>query len=107
MIAGSKARVYFTVLGYDGEPGRLRRIQMFTVQEEWSIWKLGRVLHLGAEVHRVVATKGETLDNFVLPKLPGGDYLLIASYESARERLSMASRWRSESEGCGGRTWAV
>ena len=56
---------------------------MFPAQEKWSTRKLGRMLHLGAEVHRVVATKGETLEKFILPKLPAGDYLLIASYESA------------------------
>ena len=76
-------RFYVAVLGDDANPGMISRVRVFPAQEKWSILKLGRVLHLGAEVHRVVATKGETLDNFVLPELPGGDYLLIASYESA------------------------
>ena len=76
-------RFYVAILGDDANPGMIRRVRVFPAQEKWSTLKLGRVLHLGAEVHRVVATKGETLDNFVLPELPGGDYLLIASYESA------------------------
>ena len=75
------ARIFFTVLGDDASPGRLIRIQMFTVQEEWSIWKLGRVLYLGTEVHSVEAQEGETLEEFVVPKLPVGVYMLIASYE--------------------------
>ena len=75
-------RFYVAVLGDDANPGMISRVRVFPAQEKWSILKLGRVLQLGAEVHRVVATKGETLDNFVLPELPGGDYLLIASYES-------------------------
>ena len=54
---------------------------MFTVQEEWSIWKLGRVLYLGTEVYSVEAQEGETLEEFVVPKLPVGVYMLIASYE--------------------------
>ena len=76
-------RFYVAILGDDANPGMIRRVRVFPAQEKWSTLKLGRVLHLGAEVHRVVATKGETLDKFVLPTLPGGDYLLIASYESA------------------------
>ena len=81
MIAGSKARVYFTVLGYDGEPGRLRRIQMFPAQEKWSIQKLGRVLHLGEEVHSDEARGARIIERYVVPNLPGGVYLLKASYE--------------------------
>ena len=75
-------RIYVTVLGDDAGPGAVRRVRVFPSQMKWSIRKLGRVLHLGVEVHRVVAAKGETLDKFVLPKLPEGDYLLITNYES-------------------------
>ena len=83
MTAGSRTRVYFTVLGYDGEPGRLRRIQMFPAQEKWSIQKLGRVLHLGAEVHSDEARGARIIERYVVPKIPEGVYLLKASYEFA------------------------
>ena len=75
-------RIYVIVLGDDASPGTVRRVSVFPAQTKWSVRKLGRVLHLGVEVHRVVATSGETLDKFVLPKLPEGDYLLITKYES-------------------------
>ena len=75
-------RYYVAVLGDEANSGVIRRVRVFPTQEKWSIPKLGQELQLGAEIHRVVATKGETLESFVLPNLPSGDYLLIASYES-------------------------
>ena len=75
-------RMFIAVIGDDANPGTIRRVRVFPAQAKWSIRKMGRALNVGAEVHRVVATKEQTLDKFVLPKLPEGDYLLIASYES-------------------------
>lgn len=83
MTAGSKARIYFTVLDYDGEPGRLRRLQMFPAQEKWSLQMLGRVLHLGAEVHSDEARGARIIEGYVVPTIPEGVYLLKASYEFA------------------------
>ena len=75
-------RFHINVLGDDANPGIVSRVRVFPAQEKWMIRKLGRELHLGAEVHRVVATSGETLEKFILPRLPDGDYMLIADYES-------------------------
>ena len=73
-------RFYVTVLGDDANRGRISRVRVFPAQERRS--GRGRELHLGAEVHRVVATSGKTLEKFILPRLPAGDYMLIADYES-------------------------
>ncbi len=79
----SNSRIYFTLLGDDTNPGRIKRIQLFTTEEKLSILRLGRVLHLGEEVYALEAKEGETLEElFVMPNLPGGDYMLIAGYES-------------------------
>ena len=75
-------RFYVTVLGDVANPGTVRRVRVFPVQEKRANWGRSRELQLGAEVHRVVATSGETLDKFILPRLPAGDYILIADYES-------------------------
>lgn len=80
--AVSGTRIYIAVLGDDANPGMVRRIRVLPVREEWSLRKLGKVLHVGAEVHKFVATKGTTLEKFVMPRLPAGDYILIADYES-------------------------
>ena len=71
---------YVTVLGDDANPGMVRRVRVLPAQERWSI--RGRGLILGAEAHRAVATSGETLKRFPMPKLPAGVYMLIADYES-------------------------
>ncbi len=75
-------RFYVTVLGDDANPGTVRRVRVFPAQEKRANRGRSRELQLGAEVHRVAATSGETLDKFILPKLPEGDYMLIADYES-------------------------
>ena len=77
-----RGRMYIAVLGDDANPGTIRRVRVFPAQAKWSIRKMGRVLHVGAEAHRVVATSGETLEKFILPRLASGDYLLITDYES-------------------------
>ena len=79
---GSGTRVYIAVLGDDANPGVISRVRVFPAQERRSMRNPGRGLILGEEVHRAVATKGTTLEKFVMPKLPGGVYMLIASYES-------------------------
>ena len=75
-------RFYVTVVGDEGNPGRVSRVRVFPAEERRANRGRSRELQLGAEVHRVVATRGETLEKFTLPRLSAGDYLLIASYES-------------------------
>ena len=75
-------RFYITVLGEDANPGRISRVRVFPAQERRANRGRSRELQLEAEIHRVVATKGETLEKFTLPRLPDGDYMLIADYES-------------------------
>ena len=82
MGATAGTRIYVAVLGDEANPGVVRRVEVFPVRMEWSLRKLGRELHLGGRAYRFVATKGETLEKFVMPKLPAGDYILIADYES-------------------------
>ena len=80
----SNSRIYFTLLGDDANPGRIKRIQIFTAEEKLSVLKLGRALRLGEKVYALEAKEGKTLERlFVMPKIRGGDYMLIASYESA------------------------
>ena len=78
--AGSGTRVYVAVLGDDANPGVVRRVRVFPAQVRRAM--RGRGPTLGEEVHRAVATRGETLEKFVMPNLPGGDYIMIADYES-------------------------
>ena len=66
-----QGRLYVAVLGDEANPDTIRRVRVFPAKEKWSIRRLGRDLRLRTEAHRVVATKGEMLDKFVLPKLPG------------------------------------
>ena len=80
---GSGTRFHVAILGDEGNPGMVRRVRVLPVREEWSLRKLGNVLLVGAEVHKFVATKGTTLEKFVMPRLPAGNYILIADYESA------------------------
>ena len=75
-------RFYVAVLGDEDNPGVVRRVRVFPAQERRANRGRGRELHLGAEVHKVVATRGESLEKFTLPRLPAGDYMLIADYES-------------------------
>ena len=75
-------RFYLAIIGDEANPGMVVRVRVFTAQERRANRGRGRELHLGAEVHRVVATRGETLKKFTLPRLPGGDYMIIADYES-------------------------
>ena len=82
MGASAGTRFYVAVRGDETNPGVVRRVEVFPVRMEWSLRKLGRELHLGGRAYRFVATKGETLEKFVMPKLPAGDYILIADYES-------------------------
>ena len=82
ILPGSGTPIYFTVLGDDANLGRISRVRMFLALEKWSLQKLGRELIIGAEVHSVEAKQGETLEEFVVPNLPGGVYMLITSYES-------------------------
>ena len=79
---GSGTRFHVAILGDEGNPGMVRRVRVLPVREEWSLRKLGNVLLVGAEVHKFVATKGTTLEKFVMPRLPAGNYILIADYES-------------------------
>lgn len=80
MGASAGTIFHVTVLGDDTNPGMVKRVRVLPAQERWSI--RGRGLILGAEAHRAVATSGETLKRFPMPKLPAGDYMLIADYES-------------------------
>ena len=82
ILSGSDTTIYFTVLGDNDNLGRISRIQMLPALEKWSLRKLGRELNLGTEIHSVEAKQGETLEEFVVPELPGGIYMLITSYES-------------------------
>ena len=75
-------RFYVAVLGEDAKPGRISRVRVFPAQERRANRGRSRELQLGTEVHRVVATRGETLEKFILPSLPDGDYMIIADYES-------------------------
>ena len=75
-------RFYVTVLGDEANPGVVVRVRVFPAKEKRPSRVRGRELQLGSEVHRVVAAKGETLEPFVLPRLPFGDYMVIADYES-------------------------
>lgn len=79
---GLGTRVYLAIMGDEANSGVVRRARILPVQEKWSLRRLGNELHVGAEVHRAVATRGETLEKFVMPKLPAGIYILIADYES-------------------------
>ena len=76
-------RFYVTVVGDEGNPGRVSRVRVFPAEERRANRGRSRELKLGVEAHRVVATRGETLEKFTLPRLPAGDYMLIADYESA------------------------
>ena len=69
---GSGTRFHVAILGDEDNPGMVRRVRVLPVREEWSFRKLGKVLHVGAEVHKFVATKGTTLEKFVMPRLPAG-----------------------------------
>ena len=77
---GQGMRVYFAVLDDETNPGLIRRARVFPAQARRSM--RGQGLTLGAEVHRAVATKGETLEKFVMPRLASGVYMIIADYES-------------------------
>ena len=79
----SNSRIYFARLGDDANPGRIKRIQVLPARGKWSLRELGQELHLGEEVYALEAKEGNTLEElFVMPKIPAGDYMLIASYES-------------------------
>ena len=80
--ATSGTRFHVAVLGDDANPGRVTRVEVFPVRTQWSLRNLGRELHLGERAYRFVATKGQTLEKFVMPKLPRGVYILVADYES-------------------------
>ena len=73
---------YVTVLDDEGNPGRVSRIRMFTIEEEGTLLKLGRVVTPGEEAYSLEAQEGETIIQFARPDIPEGLYLLIASYES-------------------------
>ena len=76
-------RKYFTVLSDESNPGRIRRIQVFTIQEKKSLLKLGRmVIKAGEEVYSIEAPKGESLEMIRAPDIPEGVYLLKTTYES-------------------------
>ncbi|MYC07230.1 MAG: hypothetical protein F4X57_08675 [Chloroflexi bacterium] len=80
-------RFYVGVLGDDANPERISRVRVFPAQNRRANRGRSRELQLGAEVHRVVATRGETLEKFSLPRLPGGDYIIIADYESSLGKI--------------------
>ena len=80
--ATSGTRFHVAVLGDDANAGRVTRVEVFPVRTQWSLRNLGRELHLGERAYRFVATKGQTLEKFVMPKLPRGVYILVADYES-------------------------
>ena len=82
ILSGSGTPIYFIVLGDDANLGRVSQVRMFPALEKWSLRKLGRELNLGAEVHSVEAKQGESVEEFVVPKLPGGVYMLLTNYES-------------------------
>ena len=75
-------RFYIAVIGDEANPGRVVRVRVLPARERRSLWGRGREIQLGPEVHRFVATRGETLEKLVMPMLAAGEYMLIADYES-------------------------
>ena len=74
--------VHITILGDEANPGRVKRIRMFRLQEEWSLLKLGPVATLGEEAYALDAQEGESISQFAKPDIPEGLYLLVATYKS-------------------------
>ena len=81
LIKGPR-NAHMTVVGGSTYSGRVSRIRMFPMWEEPSILKLGAVVKLGEEAYSLHVQDGDTIAQFPKPDIPGGLYLLVASYES-------------------------
>ena len=87
LVRGSK-NIYLPVLGDEANPGRIERLQVYSILEEKPALKLGE------EILSTDAREGETIERFVPPDWPEGVYLLVISYESQLGEISYGFKVR-------------